>query len=77
MTAMDTSNTMMKKQILEMLASVLLYSENGYQLVLDSLDLYRVSICILCILIVFLLYICLYLYLYIYSVCIVYEDIAN
>ena len=46
MTAMDTSNTMMKKQILEMLASVLLYSENGYQLVLDSLDLYRVSICI-------------------------------
>ena len=40
---MDTKNTMMKKQIMEMLASVLLYSENGYNLVLDSLDFYRVS----------------------------------
>ncbi|XP_065059363.1 inverted formin-2-like [Rhopilema esculentum] len=41
--AMDTKNTMMKKQILEMLASVLMYSEPGYTLVLDSLDFYRVQ----------------------------------
>lgn len=41
--AMDTTNIMIKKQILELMSAVLMYSENGYQLALDSLSFYKVS----------------------------------
>lgn len=40
--AMDTTNIMIKKQVLELLSAVLMYNETGYSLALDALDFYKV-----------------------------------
>ncbi|XP_048830314.1 inverted formin-2 [Brienomyrus brachyistius] len=39
--ALDTSNTMVKKQVFELLAALSVYSVDGYNLALDALDHYR------------------------------------
>ena len=39
---MDTTNIMIKKQVLELLSAVLMYNDVGYSLTLDSLDFYKV-----------------------------------
>ena len=44
--AMDTTNVMIKKQVLELLSAVLMYNETGYSLALDALDFYKVRQCI-------------------------------
>ena len=40
--ALDTGNTMVKKQVFEMLAGVCLYSSRGYELALASLEHFKV-----------------------------------
>ncbi|KAJ8399124.1 hypothetical protein AAFF_G00415030 [Aldrovandia affinis] len=39
--ALDTSNTMVKKQVLELLAALCMFSAEGYNLALDALDHYK------------------------------------
>ncbi|XP_041711160.1 inverted formin-2-like isoform X6 [Coregonus clupeaformis] len=39
--ALDTSNTMVKKQVFELLAALSMFSSNGYRLALDALDHYK------------------------------------
>ena len=41
--ALDTSNVMVKKQVLELLAALCVYSPEGHALTLDALDHYKVS----------------------------------
>lgn len=43
MTALDTSNVMVKKQVFELLAALCIYSPEGHALALDALDHYKVS----------------------------------
>lgn len=42
--ALDTSNTMVKKQLFELLAALSVFSAEGHGLALDALDHYRVSL---------------------------------
>lgn len=42
-TALDTSNVMVKKQVFELLAALCIYSPEGHALALDALDHYKVS----------------------------------
>lgn len=42
-TALDTSNTMIKKQVFELLSALCLYSHEGYQLAIDALENYKVK----------------------------------
>lgn len=44
MTALDTSNVMVKKQVFELLAALCIYSPEGHMLTLDALDHYKVSL---------------------------------
>ncbi|XP_071222299.1 inverted formin-2-like isoform X5 [Salvelinus alpinus] len=39
--ALDTSNTMVKKQVFELLAALSMFSSDGYRLALDALDHYK------------------------------------
>ncbi|XP_067335913.1 inverted formin-2 isoform X2 [Channa argus] len=39
--ALDTSNTMVKKQVFELLAALTIFSTDGYRLALDALDHYK------------------------------------
>lgn len=41
--ALDTNNTMIKKQVFELLSALCLYSEQGYKLAIDALENYKVS----------------------------------
>ena len=40
---LDNRNTMVKKQVFELLSALCLYSSRGYYLALDALENYRVS----------------------------------
>ena len=42
LSALDTGNTMVKKQVFEMLSGVCLYSSRGYELALSSLEYFKV-----------------------------------
>lgn len=42
--ALDTSNTMVKKQVFELLAALSMFSKDGYRLALDALDHYKASV---------------------------------
>jgi len=41
--ALDTNNVMVKKQVFELLSALCVYSKEGYQLTIDALDSFRVS----------------------------------
>lgn len=41
--ALDTSNTMVKKQLFELLAALSVFSTEGHRLSLDALDHYKAS----------------------------------
>jgi len=41
--ALDTSNTMVKKQVFELLAALSMFSSEGHTLALDALDHYKAS----------------------------------
>lgn len=41
--ALDTSNTMVKKQVFELLAALSMFSSEGHRLALDALDHYKAS----------------------------------
>ncbi|XP_048589665.1 inverted formin-2 isoform X2 [Nematostella vectensis] len=41
--ALDTDNTMIKKQVFELLSALCLYSEQGYQLAIDALENYKMT----------------------------------
>lgn len=41
--ALDTSNTMVKKQLFELLAALSVFSAEGHRLALDALDHYKAS----------------------------------
>lgn len=43
--ALDTSNTMVKKQVFELLAALSMFSSEGHRLALDALDHYKASVC--------------------------------
>ena len=40
--ALDTNNTMIKKQVFELLSALCLYSNQGHQLAIDALENYKV-----------------------------------
>ncbi len=42
--ALDTSNTMVKKQVFELLAALSMFSSEGHRLALDALDHYKASV---------------------------------
>ena len=42
--ALDTSNTMVKKQVFELLAALSMFSSDGHRLALDALDHYKVML---------------------------------
>lgn len=44
--ALDTSNTMVKKQVFELLAALSMFSSEGHRLALDALDHYKASVCV-------------------------------
>lgn len=45
--ALDTSNTMVKKQVFELLAALSMFSSEGHRLALDALDHYKASVCVM------------------------------
>ncbi|XP_059158826.1 inverted formin-2-like isoform X2 [Physella acuta] len=40
--AMDTNNAMVKKQVVELLSALCMYSQDGYQLAMDALDTFKI-----------------------------------
>ena len=45
--ALDTTNVMVKKQVIELLSALCVYSPEGHKLALDALDTFKVSHCYL------------------------------
>ena len=43
MAALDTNNTLLKKQVFELLSALCLYSEKGYERAMDALENYKVT----------------------------------
>ena len=41
--ALDTNNVMVKKQVFELLSALCVYSVEGYQLTLNALDSFKVN----------------------------------
>ena len=42
--AMDTNNAMVKKQVVDLLSALCMYSAEGHALALDALDTYKVGL---------------------------------
>lgn len=40
---MDTNNAMVKKQVVELLSALCVYSQEGYKLAIDALDTFKVT----------------------------------
>ena len=43
LSALDTNNVMVKKQVFELLSALCVYSPEGYQLTLNALDSFKVK----------------------------------
>lgn len=41
--ALDTTNVMVKKQVIELLSALCVYSADGHRLALEALETYKVS----------------------------------